>query len=78
MPMNAHSSTVAIIGGGFTGAAVALHLMRQLSQQGHDANWRIVVIESATCRWARWAAPWDVICGKRRRLACDEVFFGAD
>ncbi|MEJ5899403.1 FAD/NAD(P)-binding protein [Ochrobactrum teleogrylli] len=45
MPMNAHSSTVAIIGGGFTGAAVALHLMRQLSQQGHDANWRIVVIE---------------------------------
>ena len=45
MPINAQTGTVAIIGGGFTGAAVALHLARQLSQQGHDANWRIVVIE---------------------------------
>ncbi|MDH7788342.1 putative NAD(P)/FAD-binding protein YdhS [Ochrobactrum sp. 19YEA23] len=45
MLTKAHTGTVAIIGGGFTGAAVALHLARQLSQQQHDASWRIVVIE---------------------------------
>ncbi len=45
MPKKALTGTLAIIGGGFTGAAVALHLSRQLSQQGHVADWRIVVIE---------------------------------
>lgn len=37
-----------------------------------------MVIESDTCRCARWAAARDVIRGKRRDLAGDEVFFGAD
>ncbi|GMV54844.1 MAG: hypothetical protein AMXMBFR6_06490 [Betaproteobacteria bacterium] len=34
-------------------------------------------MESATCRWARRAATWEVIGGKGRHLANDEVFFGA-
>ncbi len=35
------------------------------------------MIESDTCRCARWAAARDVIRGKRRNLADGEVFFGA-
>ena len=39
---------------------------------------RSVVIECDTWRWARWAAPRDVIVGNGRHLAFDEVFFTAD
>ena len=35
------------------------------------------MIESDTCRCARWAAAREVIRGKRRNFADDEVFFGA-
>ena len=33
------------------------------------------MIELVTCRCARWAATGDVICGKRRYLAFEGVFF---
>ena len=36
------------------------------------------MIEWITCRWARRAAPGDVILGKGRHLAFGEVFFAAD
>lgn len=36
-----------------------------------------MVLESDTCRCARWAAPRDVIRGKRRQAADDGVFFDA-
>lgn len=39
------------------------------------SSWRRVAIEWAMCRCARRAAARDVIAGKGRHLACDEVFF---
>src|SRR5450432_4727860 len=38
----------------------------------------MVATESDTWRCARWAPPRDVICGKGRHLADDEVFFRAN
>src|ERR1044071_7845599 len=55
-------------------------------QQGHGVAWsrsisswlrsrRSVLIESGTCRCARWAAARHVTFGKGRCLAVEELFF---